>query len=391
MTDIGRALITDGQWRKALAATRSLGRQGIQVTVGGTKRLTTSFSSKYCTRRFLYPDPVEQPDDHLEALLRELAEIEYQSIFPMEDDTLALYSENRDEIAKHTRMLIPDHEAIMAARDKAKTIEIAASLDIQCPKSFVFSDANEAEEHIDEFPLPAIIKPRQSAGSVGQRTVTAKEDIIPTYRAVSADYPMPIIQERLPPEGAGHGVGVLFNMDSEMRAAFAFKRLREYPVGGGPSTLRESIADRELVEKARILMEKLQWRGVAMVEFKRDLRDNSIKLLEINPRFWGSLQLAISSGVDFPYLLYRTVVDGDVSPVFEYETGIRCRWLLPGDLLHFLSNPDRLHMNPGFFQFFDGTAYDIFSKDDPLPVWGRILAMAGYMFSPKMWKRVLRK
>jgi predicted ATP-grasp superfamily ATP-dependent carboligase len=391
MTDIGRVLITDGQWRKALAATRSLGRQGIQVTVGETTRLTTSFFSKYCSQQFLYPDPVEQPDDHLEALLRELTRNEYQAIFPMEDHTVELYSKNREEIAKHTTMPIPDHEALMAAMDKAKTMEIAASLDIQCPKSFVFSDADEVEEHIDEIPLPAIIKPRRSAGSVGLRTVTAKEDIIPTYRAVSADYPMPIIQERLPPGGAGYGVGVLFNMDSEMRAAFAYKRLREYPVRGGPSTLRESIADKELVEKAKILMEKLRWRGVAMVEFKRDLRDNSIKLLEINPRFWGSLQLAISSGVDFPYLLYRVAVDGDISPVFQYETGIRCRWLLPGDILHFLSNPDRLHMEPGFFQFFDGTAYDIFSKDDPLPILGRTLAMAGYTFSPKMWKRVLRR
>ena len=182
-----RVLITDGQWRKALAATRSLGRQGIQVTVGETKRLTTSFFSKYCAKRFIYPDPVEQPDDHIEALLQELKQTEYQAVFPMEDHTVVLYSKNRDEIAKHTRMLIPDHEAIMAAMDKAKTMEIATSLDIQCPKSFVFSDADEAEEHIDEIPLPAIIKPRQSAGSVGLRAVTAKEDIIPTYRAVSAD------------------------------------------------------------------------------------------------------------------------------------------------------------------------------------------------------------
>jgi predicted ATP-grasp superfamily ATP-dependent carboligase len=391
MRDNERVFVTDGQWRKALAVTRSLGKRDVRVTVGEKTWLTTSFFSKYCAQRFVYPDPVEQPERHLQALTRELADGSYQALFPMEDHTLVLYSENREELTKYTTLLIPAHEAIVTARDKAKTMAVATSLGIQCPKSFLFTGVADMEEHIDELSFPAIIKPRVGLGSVGIRVAAKKKDIIPAYRAVAATYPMPLIQELIPPSGTGLGVGVLFNRDSKMRAAFAYKRLREYPLRGGPSTLRESIGNEQLIETAQKLLEELRWVGVAMVEFKQDPRDNSIKLLEINPRFWGSLQLAISSGIDFPYLLYRMAVDGDISPVFNYEIGKRCRWLLPGDMLHYLANPDRFHLEPGFFRFFDDTAYDILSKDDPLPILGRLLVMSGYMFSPTMWRRILRR
>lgn len=68
-----------------------------------------------------------------------------------------------------------------------------------------------------------------------------------------------------------------------------------------------------------------------MAEFRRDARDGVSKLLEINGRFWGSLQLAVDAGVDFPYLLYRLAIDGDVEPVLTYDVGVRLRWWL-GDL-----------------------------------------------------------
>ena len=110
-----------------------------------------------------------------------------------------------------------------------------------------------------------------------------------------------------------------------------------------------------------------------MVEFKKDIRDNQFKLMEINPRFWGSLDLSIASGIDFPYLLYKMAVEGDIKPTFNYRTGLRYAWTLPIDLVRtfrdkaihsrikqFLSdsiNP-RVHrnihredLNPSFMQF----------------------------------------
>jgi len=111
-----------------------------------------------------------------------------------------------------------------------------------------------------------------------------------------------------------------------------------------------------------------------MVEFKVDPRDNEPKLMELNPRCWGSVALAIHAGVGLPYLLYGMAMEKEFTPVVDYTVGVRCRWLLPGDILHFLQNPHRFHLKPSFFQF-RGTPDDILSGDDPLPIVGAFLTL----------------
>ncbi len=103
----------------------------------------------------------------------------------------------------------------------------------------------------------------------------------------------------------GPGVGVfLLLWEGKLRAAFAHRRLREKPPSGGVSVYRESIAlDPVLLERSRRLLESFGWQGVAMVEYKIDERTGTPILMEINGRFWGSLQLAVDAGVDFPRLL----------------------------------------------------------------------------------------
>jgi predicted ATP-grasp superfamily ATP-dependent carboligase len=140
---------------------------------------------------------------------------------------------------------------------------------------------------------------------------------------------------------------------------------------------------------ALTILTNLKWYGVAMVEFKYDPRDNQPKLLEINPRFWGSLELAIKAGVNFPYLLYKVVMDEEIEPVMKYKLGVRCRWLLPGDLCHFLANPKRFSLQPSFFKFY-GTAYDILSWRDPLPVLGTLLSGLEFVYNSEL-KNFLRR
>jgi predicted ATP-grasp superfamily ATP-dependent carboligase len=131
--------------------------------------------------------------------------------------------------------------------------------------------------------------------------------------------------------------------------------------------------------------------GVGLVEFKVDPRDGIPKLMEINPRFWGSLQLAIVSGVDFPYLILRMARKESYDPVLRYAVGKRCRWLLLGDILHFLNNPNRFHLHPSFFHFFDpDTSYDILSRDDPLPILGSVATFFTFLYDPEM-KRFLER
>ena len=383
---MGRAFVTDGQWRKTLAVVRSLGKKGIEVTVGENTRFATSLFSKYATKKVIYPSSRTKPDVFVEFLINELKQDPYDILFPMEEDTLLLIAKNKDRFSRLTYLLIPDCEKIEFARNKKSIIKKAQELDIPCPKTWFIGDIGEVERIAKEIQYPAVIKPQVSFGSYGIKRVRNEKELVSKYKEVHTIYPLPLIQESIPQEGEAFGVSALFNKDSELRAVFVHKRLREYPVAGGPSTLRESVKNPKVQEMGLKLLKALNWVGVAMVEFKVDPRDGEPKLMEINPRFWGSLQLAILSGVDFPYLIYRMVKEGDIEPILDYKIGVRCRWMFPGDFLHFFSNLRRFRWTPGFFNF--RTNYDILSLKDPGPTLGRVLS-GGSLLSQKEMRRLL--
>ena len=383
-------LVTDGLWRKSLSAVRSLGRHGLHVGVTGDSRFTTSFYSAYCDRRVLLPKPTES-ERYIEALLGELASHSYDALLPMEDDTIRVLLEHREEVERLTRLPLPSASSMACAGDKAATLKLAAELGIPHPWTRQPKSEAEMEELLGTVPLPAVVKPVHSSGSRGLRYATSPEDLRDAFRSVLDAYGPPLVQERIP-EGPGVGAALLFGPDHEPLAGFTYKRLREYPVQGGPSTLRESTHDPELLEMAIRMLKGLDWYGVAMVEFKVDPRDGVPKLMEINPRFWGSLELASASGVDFPWLLYQVATGRTVEPCFDYPAGVRCRWLVPGDILHFIANPDRFHMRPSFFSFFEpGLHYDDFARDDLRGSVATVVCTAAQAVRPEMWKLAITR
>jgi predicted ATP-grasp superfamily ATP-dependent carboligase len=148
----------------------------------------------------------------------------------------------------------------------------------------------------------------------------------------AAAYPV-LLQERI--VGPGAGVFVL-TWGGELLAAFAHRRVREKPPSGGVSVLRESVPlDPTLLARSLGLLRRLEWDGVAMVEYKVG-EDGTPYLMEINGRFWGSLQLAIDAGVDFPRLLVEAALGNAPTPVTSYRAGILTRWGW-GDVDHLLA------------------------------------------------------
>jgi predicted ATP-grasp superfamily ATP-dependent carboligase len=229
--------------------------------------------------------------------------------------------------------------------------------------------------------FPLIIKPVNSSGSRGLKKIGDEGEFRKIHPEIVTQYGFPLVQEYIPATGEGCGVGILA-LDGAISAGFSYRRLREFPVSGGPSTLRESTDDPETKHYAAMLMKELNWGGVAMVEFKRD-RQGTPRLMEINPRFWGSLDLAYVSGINFPYLLFLQSQNEPVEQPF-YEPGIRGRWFFPGDIAHFLANSARFSMKPSFFNFFDKrTFYDDFKRDDMKGNIAVLLCTAAMFFRPK--------
>src|SRR5206468_3440687 len=102
----------------------------------------------------------------------------------------------------------------------------------------------------------------------------------------------------------------------------------------GVSVYRESIAlDERLAGPGLRLLDALDWQGGAMIECKREAETGRQVVMEVNGRFWGSLQLAIDAGIDFPALLVRCAAGERVPECRDYRVGIRSRWFW-GDVDH---------------------------------------------------------
>jgi predicted ATP-grasp superfamily ATP-dependent carboligase len=388
---MAHVLVTDGHFRKSLAVVRSLGRKGIPVAVGERTFLNTSFFSKYCTRRLVYPSPQQSPNQFIEFLLKEIKKKQYDCLFPMEEGTLLLLAKYHSQISEYTYLLIPDLKKIEFVRDKGNLMRFAESHGFPVPKTWYSPPLSPSPAMGGGMGEGVVIKPRISSGSFGIVYVKKREDLISSYQNVHERYPFPLIQEWIPDGGGVFGLSALFDEASSVRAAFVHKKLRMYPVQGGPSTLAEGVEHPQIMELGLSLLKSLNWVGVGMVEFKVDPRDGIPKLMEVNPRFWGSLQLAIVSGVDFPFLILKMARKECFDPVLRYAVGKRFRWLLLGDILHFLKHPQRFDLHPSFFNFFDpNTSYDIFSKDDPLPLLGSVATFLTFLYDVEM-KRFLER
>lgn len=388
----GNVLVLDGMWNKSLAAVRSLAKKGLRVTAGECTRLSTALFSRHCAFRFVHPSPAAAPAAFLDALGNELARGNYDAVFPMEWSTQELLTEpaNRALLERYAKIPYADAALARQLNDKSFVMQQAEAAGIATPRTWHPQSAGEVREIADEVRYPLLIKPRSSSGSRGILRVTDSQNLMDEYQRVHRLYPLPILQEQISPGGDSFGVCVMMNAQSEVRASFVYRKLRQYPVQGGPSTLRESIRRDDILESAVKFLRSAGWQGVAHIEFMIDPKSGVPKLIEVNPRFWGSLALAIEAGVDFPYLLYRMAVDGDI-PVSacDYAEGVRCRWLLPGDLLHFLANRERFRLHPGFFDF--RSKDDILSLSDPLPAFGRMLSILPFMFKPDMRRLLFRR
>jgi predicted ATP-grasp superfamily ATP-dependent carboligase len=287
------------------------------------------------------------------------------------------HSEDTYLIAKYKSALEPfvkvplhDYSTLMHVNDKGYLVQVANELGIPVPQTHLIDDLNALHRIADKIDFPAVIKLRETASSIGISYVHSKEELILKYKGTISRFNLspsdyPLIQEYI--EGDGYGVSLLFN-HGDLRAKFTHKRIREYPVTGGPSTYRISIKHPEMENLAIELLKHFNWHGVAMVEFKLNSRTKKPVLIEVNPRFWGSLNQAVKSGVDFPYLLYKMALEGDIKPVLDYKVGVKTKNIFIDyiALFNYIRKTKKIGLLKEFFRL--PLNDDIFSLDDPLPI-----------------------
>ena len=377
-------LVTDADQRAALAVVRSLGRAGHRVIVGGARRRSLAGASRYCAGHVILPDPLAEPEQFAREVIAATAREGVNALVPVTESALLAILAHRSRLGD---CLVPfaDLATFQRVSDKAEVLRVAAGEGIAIPAQAVLEKFGEPLP-AEMPPFPLVIKPSRSvtaSGGVGrkQHTVVHVPDRHALDEALAriepSAYPL-MLQQRI--VGPGAGIFLLL-WDGKVRAQFAHRRLREKPPSGGVSVFRESItAPAALVETSRRLLAKMNWQGVAMVEYKIDAATGTPYLMEINGRFWGSLQLAVDAGVDFPRLLIEVAEGGGPSSPPDWKPGVRSRWWW-GDVDHLMAmfrrsredlalppgHPGRWHTLIDFLTPRAANRNETLQIDDPMP------------------------
>jgi predicted ATP-grasp superfamily ATP-dependent carboligase len=382
-THTEKVLVLDGNTRSALAATRSLGRKGVWVVAADESKRTLSGISIYCSETFTYPSPSTDPQAFLATIKAECAARGITVLFPMTEVSTATVLKNRQEF-EGIKIPFVEFETFDAISDKWRLLELAQRLDVPIPKTHFVEGTSALSRIFPRLSFPVVLKPYRSRIWSNGRYISAAvkyanslgelEETV-SHHEYFSQHPF-LIQEYV--SGQGQGVFALYDRGQAL-AFFSHRRLREKPPSGGVSVLCESVkVNPEALRMARAILDHVRWHGVAMVEFKI-ARDGTPFLMEINGRFWGSLQLAVDAGVDFPWLLFQLATGRNFDYVNSYAVGVRSRWLL-GDFISLCkvlvangslphgTQPGKMQSLIQFLRIFDKqTRYEINRWDDVKP------------------------
>jgi predicted ATP-grasp superfamily ATP-dependent carboligase len=324
-------VVTDGEQRAALAVVRSLGAAGYRCVVTSSSRSSIAGGSRFVARAVTVPDALTNPREFAEAIVALVAAERAAVVLPVAEESLLAILPVRARLS-HAIVPFPGIGSFNALADKRRVLDEASKLGIAIPEQQIVSDASAvASLDLAKLAYPIVLKPARSVGEFGGvrsklsiSYASSASELQRKLRALSpASFPL-LLQQRI--VGPGTGIFLLL-WNGEVRAQFAHRRLCEKPPSGGVSVYRESVPmDEELRDRSKALLDGFGWRGVAMVEYKRDAATGRPYLMEVNGRFWGSLQLAVDSGVDFPRILVECALgkSSEQSPL--YTVGVRSRW-----------------------------------------------------------------
>lgn len=314
-------LVLDGTTRTIVTIGRSLHRHGIPAISAQLGRRGLSRHSNAVRADVALPAGAAAFGDALKALL---VRYDIDTVMPNTDKAVMALLPHYDEITRVARITCPEPSVVARVLDKRETLAAAKACGVPIPVTYSAANSRALDDIEGALRFPMIAKPAIVGETLPWRVAHFNdarelEDFLADWSHLGPF----LLQEYVP--GDGVGVSVIVE-DGRPLTVFAHRRLHEYPPSGGYGTFYESeTPNPELVRAATSLLERLRWRGAAMVEFRHHVHTGRYALMEVNGRSWGSLPLAVSAGVDFPYLQWQLAHGLPVDVPKNYRSGLRMR------------------------------------------------------------------
>lgn len=309
--------------RMAYIINKSLSNKGIKVFTGDASLININKFSLLDNKCFRYHSFYESKELFIKQLINYLNTNCIPFLIPTHEE-IFIISKYQSQL-NGIKTLVPNFESLKTAHKKNLSSSLANQLGISIPLTIIPTCEADCLSFFHANEAPVVLKYENSNSSKGVFYISKLQQFEEHYSKIGGF----ILQEYV--KGEGYGVSMLYNK-GEIRGSFTHKRLEEKLSTGGTSTLRIGTRNEMLEEWSKKILDKLTWNGVAMVEYKYDAKRKKGWFIEINPRFWGSLALPYFSGMDFPYMYYQILRDGDIKPNFDYKENVKVKWLLGGAL-----------------------------------------------------------
>jgi predicted ATP-grasp superfamily ATP-dependent carboligase len=355
-------LVLAADQKQAIPVVQSLGRRGIHITCLSPNMKAPSFYSKYCSEKIHFSGTSNEEEyaTFLEDLIRKR---KYDLIIPCSDYSTHVVSKYRSHFSPPSIVFLPDHGLVKTVSTKSKLMEFLLKHQIGAPQTYFLEDLSGLHDRDLPMEYPVVIKRGISSGAKHVRYARTKKELIARCTELHKKEDVLLIQEYI------KGKDKLFYAlceKGEVIAYFMMEGKRAFPPTGGTPAKAVSITDQGLKEFAFNIVKTLGWTGMVGLDIKHGPKSKKYYLLDFNPRFGGTTVLAVKSGVDFPWLLYRVAVEGIKEYVYEYEKKTY-RSLFREDVFHAVKNP--LSIPKLLCEFCIPGIYYGYEKSDPGPFW----------------------
>ena len=319
-------------------------------------------------------------------------------LIPCTDAAVLAISEGRDRLASSFRFVLPEHEDVERLMDKVSFAEHAIATGLAIPPTAVLRTRADAERAASTLAFPAVIKPGlkgptwQAATRAKAIRVATPEALLATYDRASAWTDVLIAQSWIPgPEDGLISVNVYYDRSATSRVSFVARKLRQWPLDTGTSSLGEEIRSPEAEAVARALFGSVAYRGLGYVEAKVDARSGRLLIIEPNiGRPTGRSAIAEKGGVELLQSVYRDAL-GEPLPESITQRYGGVKWIywrhdLQAALLRFV----RGELSPiGWWRSVRGQRIEaVFARRDPVPFVADIVNTAGVTLSAARRRRL---
>lgn len=325
-------LLTNGEQRSALAVARSLHARGIEVIAMVPGDGGYAARSRAVREVVHAPRADADPRGFLDAVQAIVQRRGVGLVVPISDEDLLALDAARASL-RHVQLAMASSESLRLVLDKRANLDLAALNGLPVPRDFRLQHRSQVPDMIAALGWPIVMKRPGSpldprVPQFGFR-VQLLHDRAQLERAIDEfcpEPPFPLFQEFVGGEAFNL---VCMAIRGEIVAIHQYQSLRTHQ---GCGVLRRTVAPDVLLEAhARRVLRALDWDGVAHVGFFSDPKTGRSGYMEVNGRFWGSTQVSVDAGWDFPWWAYRHFTAGERPRVPTLPVGSETVWRY-GDL-----------------------------------------------------------